>query len=80
MKTTLDLDDALLKEAKRRAATAGTSLKTYVEDALRARFLPRPAVGEKPFRLKVPMVEGTAPPAVDVMDRKALYQVLDETE
>lgn len=80
MKTTLDLDDALLREAKRRAATAGTSLKAYVEDALRARLLPRPATERKPFRLKVPIIEGSAPPAVDVMDRRALYDVLDEPE
>jgi len=80
MKTTLDLDDALLTEAKRRAAAAGSSLKSYVEDALRARLLPRPGKKEERFRLKLPVVEGTAPPAVEVMDRRALYDLLDEPE
>ncbi len=78
MKTTLDLDDALLTEAKTRAAAAGTSLKSYVEDALRARLLPRLSGEQEPFRLKLPIVEGTAPPAVEVMDRRALYDLLDE--
>lgn len=80
MKTTLDLDDTLLTEAKTRAAAAGTSLKSYVEDALRARLLPRPTKGEERFRLRLPIVEGTAPPAVEVMDRRALYDLLDEPE
>lgn len=80
MKTTLELDDRLLREAKRRAAAAGTTLKAYVEDALRARMLPRPDKGRQGFRLRIPVVEGTAPPAVEVMDRRALYDLLDEPE
>ena len=80
MKTTLDLDDRVLSEAKRRAAAAGTSLKAYVEDALRARILPRPEGRTEGFRLELPIVEGTAPPTVEVMDRRALYDALDEPE
>jgi len=79
MKTTLDLDDRLLREAKQRAAAAGTSLKAYVEDALRARFLPPPERKTARFRLQLPVVEGTAPPAVEIMDRKALYDFLEKT-
>ena len=79
MKTTLDLDDQLLTEAKRKAAAAATSLRAYVEDALRARLLPPPERETERFRLQVPVVDGTAPPAVEVMDRRALYEFLEET-
>jgi hypothetical protein len=76
MKTTLDLDDQILTEAKRRAAASGLTLKSFVEDALRARILPAPAV-RKPFHLKLPVVRGVAPPAVEVMDRRALHDFMD---
>jgi Arc/MetJ family transcription regulator len=77
MKTTLDLDDRLLREAKRRAAASGTTLRAFVEDALRSRLLPRPARGRR-FRLKLPVVTGTRPPAVDVSDRRALYDFMEQ--
>jgi len=76
MKTTLDLDDALLAEAKSRAAAAGTTLKAYVEGALRSRMLPRPTEHAR-FVLQLPVVEGTRPPAVDVADRRELYDFME---
>lgn len=76
MKTTLDLDDELLAEAKRRAAMAGVSLKAFVEDALRAHLLPQPRRRPR-YRMKLPVVRGDAPPAVDIADRGALYDFLD---
>ena len=77
MKTTLDLDDAILAEAKRRAAARDMTLKSLVEEALQARLLPRPGK-KKEFRLRLPVVEGTAPPAVDVADRRALYDFMED--
>lgn len=77
MKTTLDLDDDLLSDAKRRAAGAGTTLKAFVEEALRARLLDRPEFPKR-FRLELPVVEGTSPPAVEVADRRALYDFMEE--
>jgi len=76
MKTTIDLDDELLRLAKQRAAAAGIPLRAYIEDALRARLLPRPR-GRSKFTLDLPIVEGTAPPAVDVADRNALYDLME---
>jgi hypothetical protein len=76
VKTTLDLDDDLLRRAKQEAARAGIPLRRLVEDALRARLLPRTRSRER-FRLEVPVVAGTAPPAVDVADRDALYDLLE---
>jgi plasmid stability protein len=74
MKTTLNLDDELLTQAKRRARDHGTTLTAIVEAGLRAVLVgePRP-----PYRLDLPVVAGDAPPAVDPADRDALYAVLD---
>jgi hypothetical protein len=44
MKTTLELDDALLKEAKALAARRGTTLKAVMEHALRRELAPAPEV------------------------------------
>jgi hypothetical protein len=77
MKTTLDLDDVLLAEAKRRAAAEGMSLKAFVEEALRARMLPKPK-SQVAFRLELPVVRGQSPPAVSTADRRVLYDYLEE--
>lgn len=77
MKTTLDLDDRLLERAKRLAAEQGTTLRAVVEDALRAKLIPRTESGPR-FRFGPPVVRGTKPPTIDVADRQALYDVLDE--
>ncbi len=76
MKTTIDLDDELLRLAKQRAAAAGVPLRAYIEDALRACLLPRPR-GRSKFTLDLPIIEGNAPPAVDVADRNALYDLME---
>lgn len=78
MKTTLELDDRILERAKRLAAEQGTTLRAIVEDALRARLAPRPARGQG-FSFAPPIVRGTQVPAVDVADRQALYDYLDES-
>ena len=77
MKTTLDIDDRLLERAKRLASAQGTTLRAVVEDALRARLAPRPE-GKPRYRFSPPTVRGSRPPAVDVADRNALYDLFDE--
>lgn len=42
MRTTIRLDDALLREAKARAARAGRSLNDFIEDAIRLAVLAPP--------------------------------------
>jgi hypothetical protein len=75
MKTTIELDDELLRLAKQSAAASGISLRTYLEDTLRARLLPGPQQ-RRQFRLELPVVAGNAPPAVDIADRNALYDLM----
>ena len=76
MKTTLNLNDQILRGAKRSASRAGITLTRFVEDALRAKLIDadrkRPA-----FKLKLVTVGGSAPPNVDISDREALYDVMD---
>ena len=76
MKTTLNLNDRVLRSAKGRAARDGITLTRFVEDALRARLAG--ARGRKPaFRLRLETVTGEGPPNVDISDRDALYDVID---
>ena len=76
MKTTLNLNDQVLRKAKGRAARDGITLTRFVEDALRARLAA--AHGRTaPFRLRLKTVKGDRPPNVDICDRDALHDVLD---
>jgi len=74
MKTTLNLDDHLFREAKKRAAEQGTTLTFVVEEALRGALTDRggPARGE----VRWVVVDG-GPPRVDITDRDALYTFLE---
>ena len=76
MKTTLDLNDQVLRQAKSRAAREGITLTKFVEDALRAR-LAAGRDGKAPFRMRLITVKGDRPPNVDISDRDALYDVID---
>ncbi len=76
MKTTLNLNDQILRQAKGRAARDGITLTRFVEDALRARLAPT-RDPKPPFRLRLEIVEGDRPPNVEVSDRNALYDVID---
>jgi hypothetical protein len=78
MKTTLDLDDTILAQAKQRAAASGTTLKAFVEDALREKISAIPKRRKHhshSYRMNV--VHGTKPPAIDIYNRSTLYDYLD---
>ena len=75
MKTTLNLDTELLREAKKRAADEGTTLTAIVERALRDALVePTP---QEPFIFDFPVSDGGGPPLVDVADRDALYDLME---
>ena len=78
MKTTLNLNDQVLRQAKGRAARDGTTLTRFVEDALRAR-LATANDSKAPFRMRLKSVKGDRPPNVDISDRDALYDVIDRS-
>jgi hypothetical protein len=72
MRTTLDLDDRLLKQAKREALERGETLTKFVEGAIRSR-LAEPAQ-LPPFRLELLTKRGEARPGVDWDDRDSIYE------
>ncbi|HKU41770.1 MAG TPA: DUF6364 family protein [Polyangiales bacterium] len=76
-KTTLNIDERLLARAKALALREGTTLTAIVEEALRARLAPRPK-GDQAFEFSLPTVKGTAPPSVDIADREAVFDLLDD--
>jgi hypothetical protein len=76
MRTTLDLDDDLVRKAKRRAADQGTTLTAVIEQALRELLAPRAATG-KPFRLRLLTKRGRPVPGVNLADRDALYERME---
>jgi hypothetical protein len=75
MRTTLDLDDALLAAARARAAETGTTLTAVVERALAAALAPRPRRGR--FRLQWKSHKGRTLPGVDLTDRDALFDRME---
>lgn len=78
MRTTMNLPDALLVEAKRRAASEGRTLTSLVEEALRARLsdLARRTGGSP----NLPSWAGASAAGhlVDLRDKQAVWDALDD--
>ena len=78
MRTTLDLNAALLRKAKEQALKERQPLRAVVEDALRRHLSPGPAT---PFRLKwEPPVKGKFQPGINLSDRSRLLDLMDGLE
>ena len=77
MKTTLSLNDQVLHQAKDRTGREGITLTKFVDDALQAR-LKVVRDGKAPFRMRLKSADGYRPPNVNVSDRDALYDVIDQ--
>lgn len=77
MRTTVRLSDALLRQAKRRAADTGRTLTVLIEEGLRT-ILGRPEhpKGGRPISLPVSGAGGLKP-GVDLDDTDSLYQLMD---
>ena len=76
MRTTLNLDDRLLRAAREKAAREGTTLTKVVEHALAAALTER-RPREKPFKLRWKARKGRFLGGVDIADRDALYEVME---
>jgi Arc/MetJ family transcription regulator len=75
VRTTINLPDDLLAEAKRAAASSGRTLTQFVEDAIRA-GLARRQVRHQELR-SLPTAPGSPRPGVDLDDSAALLQLMD---
>ncbi|HET6470944.1 MAG TPA: DUF6364 family protein [Pseudomonadales bacterium] len=75
MKTTLDLDDSLLKKAKALAAHEGISLTLLIEEGLRLR-LRRPKTTRAATRSRLPVYKGNGGVArgVDPTSNRAMFE------
>jgi len=76
VRTTLQLDDHLVIEAKKRAAETGRTLTKLVEDALRVELARADAHQRAPLRVK-PVGEGGLLPGVDLDDSAALLDIME---
>jgi hypothetical protein len=58
MKTTVEVADALLAEAKRAADQSGVTLRTLIEEGLRLVLDQRKRAAKRPFKLRDAAVKG----------------------
>jgi hypothetical protein len=79
MRTTLNLDDAIMSMVKKRAAETGKTMTEIVEQALRNEVSGRPAT-ETPFVLRWNAVAGRVQPGIDLADRDSLYRAMERDE
>jgi hypothetical protein len=77
MRTTLNLDDALVAAAKRRALETGRTLTAVIENALRAALGRRAAEGGRRIDRLPTFRGGGLQPGVDLDDSAALLDVMD---
>jgi hypothetical protein len=79
MRTTINLDDQLLAEAKLLAQQSGKTLTAVIEDALRERLARRMAPGRaaESFRLHTFTGKGLQP-GVDLDNSAALRDLMDD--
>jgi plasmid stability protein len=74
-RTTLALDDDLLRRVKQRAAAEGRSMQSVVNDLLRQALVAR---GRAPgYRLELQGWHGREQPGVDLFDRDRLFDLMD---
>jgi hypothetical protein len=76
VKTTLELPDELLIEAKKKAAQERRPLRAIVEEGLRMVLRKPTRKARKTVRLVT--VKGGLPPGLDISDREAMLSWLDE--
>jgi len=74
MKTTVELPDELLIEAKKRAAEERRPLRSLIEEGLRAILAGDRAVGRSKRReIEWITVDGGLPPGLDLADRAVMH-------
>ncbi len=79
MKTTLDLNDALLLQAKAQAAAQHTSLTRLIEESLRLR-LHASIAQTSSAAIKLPVIRrrGGLRPGIDPLSNRSLLDALDD--
>jgi len=78
MRTTLNLQDDLMRAAKQEAARRGITLTALLEEALWEHLRGSEERASRSFHLRLVTVEGGPRTGVDLDDRRSLYDVMDE--
>jgi hypothetical protein len=73
-RTTLTIDDQLLRELKKKASEEGRTLQAVTNDLLRRSLTPTRV---KPFHLRLQGWKAAEQPGVDLLDRDALFNLMD---
>ena len=73
MRTTLIIDDGVMRRLKAEAARQKRTLTALVDEALRSHLDRRPTARQMP----APLPTFSSRPLVDVSDRDALYQAME---
>ena len=76
MRTSINLPDALLTEAKARAAAQGRTLTSLIEEGLRSVLEDRATDGQ-PLEPLPAFGDPNSKFLIDITDREALWQALD---
>jgi hypothetical protein len=76
MKTTVDLPDDLLIQAKQRAAELRRPLHALIAEGLRLRLAQVKPGRRKPRKLRLVTVAGGLPPGLDLTDRTKMHDWL----
>lgn len=75
-RTTLAIDDAILREIKKRAAAEGRTAQAVTNDLLRQALGAR-GKARKRFTLKLRGWRATEQPGVDILDRDKLFDLMN---
>jgi len=73
-RTTLTIEDQLLLELKQKAAREGRTLQAVINDLLRRSLTTGP---REPYRLRLQGWKAAELPGVDLLDRDALFDLMD---
>lgn len=77
VRTTLTLDDDVMRAAKRRAREQDRALKDVINEALRRGLAMGGTERASPFVFQLKTVEGRVLPGVDLADRDKLFELMD---
>jgi hypothetical protein len=75
MRTTLDIEDALLRKLKEKAAREGQTLQRVANDLLRQALARTEKAGT--YRLELEGWQAEEQPGVDLLDRDKLWDLMD---
>jgi len=73
-RTTLVLDDNLLRQMRKKAADEGRSLQAIANELIRRGLAPSQ---RQKYRLKLQGWKAELQPGIDILDRNSLFDVMD---